>query len=75
MEYRKVVQKEFIFQTISNGTFSVDTFFFTSGLLVAFLYFRTNAKGKLQLPVKKKITGFTTGVSHFFGLLLYRFAR
>ena len=28
MELRKVVEKEFWFQTISNGTYSVDTFFF-----------------------------------------------
>jgi hypothetical protein len=28
MEYRNVVAKEFLFQTINNGAFSVDTFFF-----------------------------------------------
>ena len=28
MEYRNVVEKEFLFQTINNGAFSVDTFFF-----------------------------------------------
>ncbi|RZB38996.1 nose resistant to fluoxetine protein 6-like [Asbolus verrucosus] len=74
MEYRKVVQKEFFFQTISNGAFSVDTFFFTSGLLVSFLYFRTNAKGKLD-PITKGQNGFVAGLVHFFGLILYRFAR
>ncbi|VEN43510.1 unnamed protein product, partial [Callosobruchus maculatus] len=73
MEYRKVVQKEFLFQTISNGTFSVDTFFFTSGLLVSFLYFRTNAKGKLD-PLNKG-NGFVAGFLHFIGLISYRFAR
>lgn len=26
-ELRKVVEKEFLFQTVTNGTFSVDTFF------------------------------------------------
>ncbi|XP_017775150.1 PREDICTED: uncharacterized protein LOC108561633 [Nicrophorus vespilloides] len=72
MEYRKVVQKEFLFQTISNGAFSVDTFFFTSGLLVSFLYFRTNAKGKLDTLGNK---GVLAGFLHFFGLILYRFAR
>ncbi|XP_068911738.1 nose resistant to fluoxetine protein 6 [Tenebrio molitor] len=74
MEYRKVVQKEFFFQTISNGAFSVDTFFFTSGLLVSFLYFRTNAKGKLD-PLTRGQNSFMAGVSHFIGLILYRFAR
>ncbi|CAH0552702.1 unnamed protein product [Brassicogethes aeneus] len=74
MEYRKVVQKEFLFQTILNGTFSVDTFFFTSGLLVSFLYFRTNAKGKLD-PLTNGTTGFLAGFLHFVGLIMYRFAR
>ncbi|CAH1967120.1 unnamed protein product [Acanthoscelides obtectus] len=73
MEYRKVVQKEFMFQTISNGTYSVDTFFFTSGLLVSFLYFRTNAKGKLD-PLNKG-NSFVAGFLHFIGLISYRFAR
>ncbi|KAJ8944684.1 hypothetical protein NQ318_015892 [Aromia moschata] len=74
MEYRKVVQKEFIFQTISNGTFSVDTFFFTSGLLVSFLYFRSNAKGKLD-PLTNGRSGLVAGFLHFIGLIAYRFAR
>ncbi|XP_050296587.1 nose resistant to fluoxetine protein 6 isoform X2 [Anthonomus grandis grandis] len=74
MEYRKVVQKEFWFQTISNGAFSVDTFFFTSGLLVSFLYFRTNAKGKLD-PLSKGKNGFVAGLFHFMGLMCYRLAR
>ncbi|KAI4458379.1 o-acyltransferase [Holotrichia oblita] len=72
MEYRKVVQKEFFFQTISNGAFSVDTFFFTSGFLVSFLYFRTNEKGKLDALGHK---GFLAGCAHFLGLVGYRFAR
>ncbi|KAB0802117.1 hypothetical protein PPYR_04303 [Photinus pyralis] len=75
MEYRKVVHKEFMFQTILNATFSVDTFFFTSGLLVSFLYFRANAKGKLDHPITNKISGFWSGFLHFFGLIIYRFAR
>jgi hypothetical protein len=28
MEYRKIVEKEFLFQTINSGAYSVDTFFF-----------------------------------------------
>ncbi|XP_025830360.1 O-acyltransferase like protein isoform X2 [Agrilus planipennis] len=74
MEYRKIVQKEFLFQTISNGAFSVDTFFFTSGLLVSFLYFRSNAKGKLESPYIK-YKGLTKGLIRFVGLIVYRFAR
>ncbi|XP_072392694.1 nose resistant to fluoxetine protein 6 isoform X1 [Diabrotica undecimpunctata] len=73
MEYRRIVQKEFLFQTVTNGTFSVDTFFFCSGLLVSFLYFRTNAKGKLDSL--NKGNGFIAGILHFLGLVCYRFAR
>jgi hypothetical protein len=28
MEYRNIAEKEFLFQTINNGAYSVDTFFF-----------------------------------------------
>lgn len=74
MEFRRLIQKEFFFQTIINGAFSVDTFFFVSGLLVSFLYFRTNAKGKLD-PLSKGRNKFIGGVLHFLGLIFYRFAR
>ncbi|KAL1488430.1 hypothetical protein ABEB36_014903 [Hypothenemus hampei] len=74
MEYRKVVQKELWFQTISNGAFSVDTFFFVSGLLVSFLYFRSSAKGKLD-PLSNGRNKFVGGTLHFLGLMGYRFAR
>ncbi|KAK4883484.1 hypothetical protein RN001_006803 [Aquatica leii] len=74
-EYRKLVQQEFMFQTVLNATFSVDTFFFTSGLLVSFLYFRTNSKGKLDHPITSKCNGFASGLCHFIGLIIYRFAR
>lgn len=75
MDYRKLVEKEFLFQTITNGAFSVDTFFFISGLLVSFLYFRTNAKGKLEPLTRAVKSKFAAGCLHFFGLIFYRFAR
>ncbi|XP_076160360.1 nose resistant to fluoxetine protein 6 isoform X2 [Ptiloglossa arizonensis] len=74
MEYRKVVERKFLFQTISNGAFSVDTFFFMGGLLVSFLYFRTNAKGDLK-TLTQGTRGFVSGSLKFIGLLLYRFSR
>ncbi|KAL6265109.1 hypothetical protein P5V15_005199 [Pogonomyrmex californicus] len=74
MEYRKVVEKRFLFQTITNGAFSVDTFFFMGGLLVSFLYFRTNAKGDLK-RLTQGTRGFASGTLKFIGLLLYRFCR
>lgn len=74
MEYRKVVEKKFLFQTIQNGAFSVDTFFFMGGLLVSFLYFRTNAKGDLN-RLTQGTRGFLEGFLKFLGFLAYRFCR
>lgn len=74
MEYRKVVEKRFLFQTIQNGAFSVDTFFFMGGLLVSFLYFRTNAKGDLH-RLTQGTRGFMEGFLKFLGFLAYRFCR
>lgn len=74
MDLRKTVEKEFWFQTISNGAFSVDTFFFISGFLVAYIYFRTNAKGKLE-KLSKGVNEVTAGALHFVGLVAYRFMR
>ncbi|KAI5699509.1 hypothetical protein M8J75_003957 [Diaphorina citri] len=73
MEYRIVVQEEFIFQVVNNATFSVDTFFFISGLLVSFLYFRTIAK--IDVHRLTKVTGFASGCLEFVGLVGYRFFR
>lgn len=74
MEYRKVVEKKFLFQTISNGAFSVDTFFFMSGLLVSYLYCRTNAMGDLS-RLTQGTRGFVEGTLKFVGFIAYRFCR
>ncbi|KNC30260.1 hypothetical protein FF38_14520 [Lucilia cuprina] len=74
LELRKDVEKNFFFQAITNGPFSVDTFFFISGCLVSYLYFRTNAKGKLN-KLAKGTNEFTRCTAHFFGLVMYRFMR
>lgn len=74
MELRKDVEKNFFFQAITNGPFSVDTFFFISGCLVSYLYFRTNAKGQLNKLIKGT-NEFTRCTAHFFGLVIYRFMR
>ncbi|XP_034234664.1 O-acyltransferase like protein isoform X2 [Thrips palmi] len=73
MELRGLVEKELLFQTISNGAFSVDTFFMVSGLLVSFLYFRTTAK--LDVTKITKTTGVRSNALEFVGLLIYRFLR
>ncbi|XP_020606704.1 nose resistant to fluoxetine protein 6-like [Orbicella faveolata] len=43
----------FTFQTVGNATFSVDSFFFLSGLLVAYLSLRRMEKKNGQLPLFK----------------------
>ncbi|XP_033228459.1 O-acyltransferase like protein isoform X2 [Belonocnema kinseyi] len=74
MEFRRVVEKRFLFQTVTNGAFSVDTFFFMGGLLVSFLYFRSNAKGDLN-KLTQGTRGFIAGTLKFIGFLAYRFSR
>ncbi|KAJ7323148.1 hypothetical protein OS493_032152 [Desmophyllum pertusum] len=46
----KIIQR-FTFQTVGNATFSVDSFFFLSGLLVAYLSLRHMEKKNGQLPL------------------------
>ncbi|PNF31216.1 hypothetical protein B7P43_G14861 [Cryptotermes secundus] len=73
MEYRSVVEKEFLFQTINNGAYSVDTFFFISGLLVSFLYFRTVSK--IDITQVTRSTGFQNSALQYVGLMAYRYGR
>lgn len=49
MELRKAVEKEFWFQTISNATYSVDTFFFIRSV------FRFNAISIYTLVLRNNI--------------------
>ncbi|CAG5034852.1 unnamed protein product [Parnassius apollo] len=71
---RAILEKSFWFQLIISAVYSVDTFFCLGGMLVSFLYFRTNANGKLDLLTKGRRT-ITSGVLQFLGLIGYRFAR
>ncbi|KZC08232.1 PREDICTED: nose resistant to fluoxetine protein 6 [Dufourea novaeangliae] len=67
---RKVTERNFMFQTISNATFSVDTFFFISGLLVTILFYRSSGSMKTDKD------GFAkTCVTKFVIMILYRFIR
>ncbi|XP_050357306.1 uncharacterized protein LOC126777978 [Nymphalis io] len=71
---RAILEKSFWFQLIISAVYSVDTFFCLGGILVSFLYFRTNAKGKLDRLTKGR-RKLTAGALQFFGLIGYRFAR
>ncbi|KAK3913371.1 Nose resistant to fluoxetine protein 6 [Frankliniella fusca] len=81
---RTVTERNFMFQTVSNATFSVDTFFFISGVLAAFLYFRTTSRS--QSPTskvaphsgavpKKEHGGLRKDLIKFLILIFYRFVR
>lgn len=67
---RTVTERNVMFQTVSNATFSVDTFFFISGLLVAILFFRSRSN------IKSENKSFlTTSLSKFLIMIVYRFFR
>ncbi|XP_043276654.1 nose resistant to fluoxetine protein 6-like isoform X2 [Venturia canescens] len=71
--FRSKAEEDFLYQTISNGTYAVDTFFFISGCLVSFLYFRTITKERIR---EKKITqGFSGKILQFLGMMSYRYFR
>nr|XP_033322023.1 nose resistant to fluoxetine protein 6-like [Megalopta genalis] len=67
---RTVTERNFMFQTISNATFSVDTFFFISGLLVTILFYRSSGSLKTD---KESFT--RTCFTKFVIMVLYRFIR
>ncbi|XP_008467653.2 nose resistant to fluoxetine protein 6, partial [Diaphorina citri] len=75
---RTLTERNFMFQTVSQATFSVDTFFFISGLLVTYLYFKTMKKQVVEettMKSKQRQSGLQVGVFKFFKLLGYRFIR
>ncbi|KAG8225572.1 hypothetical protein J437_LFUL002089 [Ladona fulva] len=61
----------FMVQVVSNATLSVDTFFFISGFLLAYLYYKEKAD-KEQSKEKKKEVTFKSRVSEFFLMVLRR---
>ncbi|CAK9821800.1 Nose resistant to fluoxetine protein 6 [Anthophora retusa] len=67
---RTVAERTFMFQTIGNATFSVDTFFFISGLLVTILFYRS--AGNLK---NDKDSYWKTCCTKFIIMILYRFIR
>ncbi|XP_039288066.1 O-acyltransferase like protein isoform X2 [Nilaparvata lugens] len=72
--YRSKAEEDFLYHTLSSGTFSVDTFFFVSGLLISFLYFRTRSKFDLQEFTKQE-DGLKGQGIQFSSMIVYRFFR
>ncbi|XP_031849553.1 nose resistant to fluoxetine protein 6-like [Nomia melanderi] len=71
--FKSNAEKDFFYQTISNGTYGVDTFFFMSGCLVSFLYFRTITKNAMRKM--KLIKNFCGQILQFVGIVMYRYFR
>ncbi|XP_075227242.1 nose resistant to fluoxetine protein 6-like [Lycorma delicatula] len=74
---RTLTERNFMFQTVSNATFSVDTFFFISGLLVTYLYFKSQKKESSDRPTRNRsaLVEIKFSFLKFFKLLGYRFLR
>ncbi|XP_052900175.1 O-acyltransferase like protein [Anopheles moucheti] len=47
---RKIAERSFLYQLVGNATFSVDTFFFISGLLIVYLYLKSVTKSGQPAP-------------------------
>ncbi|KAK6631779.1 hypothetical protein RUM43_013843 [Polyplax serrata] len=65
---RALTEKKFIYQLVGNATYSVDSFFIISGLLVSYLYFKVSRRDN-------HVNGFFKIVGKFTTLILYRFIR
>ncbi|XP_066994975.2 nose resistant to fluoxetine protein 6 [Anabrus simplex] len=70
--FRQLVEKDFLFQSIGNGAFSVDTFFFISGLLVCYLFLKLSSKAENR---HDNDAGFMTSFMQFIGVFSYRILR
>ncbi|KAK9881174.1 hypothetical protein WA026_014522 [Henosepilachna vigintioctopunctata] len=72
---RIITERTFFYQTISNATFSVDTFFFISGLLVTVTYFRSESKNKDKFKEESTCHVIKTSTGKFSLMMFYRFFR
>ncbi|GAB0097138.1 O-acyltransferase like protein [Sergentomyia squamirostris] len=69
---RDLSEKSFFYQVIGNATFSVDSFFFISGLLVTLLFFR---KLKTDQTVQEKRVFVRSNIFKATILIIYRYLR
>ncbi|XP_050314276.1 nose resistant to fluoxetine protein 6-like [Anthonomus grandis grandis] len=67
-DLRIITERTFLYQTISNATFSVDTFFFISGFLVSLGVFRNSLKPDKKHE-KKWTSLLTFGFTIFYRVL------
>jgi hypothetical protein len=82
---RIIAERKFLYQMVGNATFSVDSFFFISGLLVVLLFLKAESKKKEKQcdgenlnrnSNNQKRSGFICeSFNKSMKLLFYRFAR
>ncbi|XP_059482183.1 nose resistant to fluoxetine protein 6-like [Neocloeon triangulifer] len=65
----------FAVQVVANSTLSVDTFFFISGFLVAYLYYKGEKKCKAQEKSMPPSAKFILNTKRFFLMVAKRFIR
>ncbi|XP_058055598.1 O-acyltransferase like protein [Anopheles bellator] len=79
---RKIAERSFLYQVVGNASFSVDTFFFISGLLIVYLYLKSvsrsaAAAAAIAATGGPKVAGGGTGAATRKTCLsiLYRYLR
>lgn len=72
---RKIAERTFIYQVVGNATFSVDTFFFISGLLVVLLFLRTEKVKRKKNGADVKTDFWCNSLSQSCIMVFYRFLR
>ncbi|KAL1505652.1 hypothetical protein ABEB36_005168 [Hypothenemus hampei] len=74
---RQITERNFLYQTIANATFSVDTFFFISGFLLTLGFFRNNdaAKEKNISKTSSRSPIIPASISKIFLMISFRFIR
>uniref|UniRef100_A0A182N643 Nose resistant-to-fluoxetine protein N-terminal domain-containing protein n=1 Tax=Anopheles dirus TaxID=7168 RepID=A0A182N643_9DIPT len=60
---RKIAERYFLYQLVGNASFSVDTFFFISGLLIVYLYLKSVTKAGQPVTSEKATSAGDHGES------------
>lgn len=71
---RPISERTFAYQFVGNATFSVDTFFFISGLLVVLLFLKAD-KNKRQSSENGPSVTLYGSLRRTFVMVFYRFLR
>ncbi|KAJ9583177.1 hypothetical protein L9F63_022477 [Diploptera punctata] len=72
--FRQLVEQDFLFQSISNGAFSVDTFFFLSGVMVSYVFFKNTSKNNTKEDIST-VQMLKNNSVRFLGVFSYRYLR